>query len=126
MPSDAPQSNKPSDSTQSNKPETTVGAGASGKPADADLQKQVGKLREDVAGIAEALKGMAGNHAGNAREQAYAVRDNLRSQGEEYLRVAQDTATELEEQFSEKVRAEPIKYVLIAAAVGYVYARLFH
>jgi ElaB/YqjD/DUF883 family membrane-anchored ribosome-binding protein len=127
MPSDATQSNKPSDATQSNKPETAATGGTvGGKPGDNDLQKQVGKLREDVAGIAEALKGLAGNHAGNARQQAYALRDDLRSQGEQYLRVAQDTATELEEQFSEKVRAEPIKYVLIAAAVGYVYARLFH
>jgi ElaB/YqjD/DUF883 family membrane-anchored ribosome-binding protein len=115
MPSDTPKS-----------PDTGPQASAAGKPSEADLQKQVGKLREDVAGIAETLKGLAGNRAGSAREQAYALRDDIRTQGEQYLRVAQDTANEFEEQFSERVRAEPIKYVLIAAAVGYVYARLFH
>ncbi len=93
---------------------------------EADLQKQVSRLREDVAGVAEALKGLASSRAGNAREQAYALRDDLRSQGERYLQQAQDTASELEEQFSERVRAEPVKYVLIAAAAGYLYARLFH
>lgn len=114
----------PSDAPKPHANETQAPGG--GKTGDADLQKQVGKLREDVAGIAEALKGIAGNRAGNAKEQAYALRDDLRSQGEQYLRVAQDTASEIEDQFSERVRAEPIKYVLIAAAVGYVYARLFH
>ena len=39
--------------------------------------------------------------------------------------IKQDAASDLEEQLSERVRAEPIKSVLIAAAAGYLYARIF-
>lgn len=114
MASDAPSTNEFDDAAAEGR-----------KVGDTDLEKQIGRLREDVAGVAEALKGLAGNKADTARQQAYALRNDLRDQGERYLKQAQDTANELEEQFSERVRAEPVKYVLIAAAVGYVYARLF-
>ncbi|WP_152046094.1 DUF883 family protein [Aureimonas psammosilenae] len=114
----------PSDAPSHNEFENNAANGQ--RPDQADLEQQIGKLREDVAGVVEALKGLANNHRDNARQQAFALRDDLRAQGEHYLRQAQDTANELEEQVSERVRAEPIKYVLIAAAVGYVYGRLFH
>jgi len=90
-----------------------------------DLEAQVSKLREDVAGVADSLRTLAGGQADNARRQAYALRDDVRDRGERYFRQAQETASEFEEQVSERVRAEPIKSILIAAAVGYVYARLF-
>ena len=67
----------------------------------------------------------AGGRMGQAIAQAAALRDDVRETGERYFRQAQDAASDLEEQVSERVRAEPIKSVLIAAAVGYVYARLF-
>ncbi|GGE19620.1 hypothetical protein GCM10011390_43570 [Aureimonas endophytica] len=106
--------------------ESQANASEGPKGSQEDLERQIAKLREDVAGVVEALKGLANTHRDSARQQAFALRDDLKSQGEHYLRQAQETANELEEQFSEKVRAEPVKYVLIAAAVGYVYARLFH
>ena len=90
-------------------------------PDRADLEAQIAKLREDVAGVTETLKAMATSRAENAKHQAYALRD----EGERYFRQAQETVGEFEEEISERVRAEPIKSVLIAAAVGYVYARLF-
>jgi ElaB/YqjD/DUF883 family membrane-anchored ribosome-binding protein len=95
------------------------------KHEDADLEAQVAKLREDVAGVAESLKSLAGARASNARDQAFALRDDVRETGERYFRQAQEAAGEFEEQISERVRAEPIKAVLIAAAVGYFYARIF-
>lgn len=98
---------------------------SSGSSASADLEAQVSRLREDVAGVAESLKTLASDRANNARSQAFALRDDVRETGERYFRQAQDAASDLEEQVSERVRAEPIKSVLIAAAVGYVYARLF-
>ncbi len=42
-----------------------------------------------------------------------------------YFRQAQETVGEFERRSAKRVRAEPIKSILIAAAVGYVYARLF-
>lgn len=102
----------------------TAGANAA-KGGNADLEAQVAKLREDVAGVADALKSLATDRADDAKRQAYALRDDVRERGEQYLRQAQDAASELEEQLSEKVRAEPIKSVLIAAAAGYLYARIF-
>jgi len=93
--------------------------------ASSDLETQVARLREDVAGVAESLKALATDRASNARNQAFALRDDVRETGERYFRQAQDAASDLEEQVSEHVRAEPIKSVLIAVAVGYVYARLF-
>ena len=101
-----------------------TGAAGSKTPS-ADLEAQVSRLREDVAGVADSLKALAGDRADNARRQAFALRDDVRETGERYYRQAQDVASDLEEQLSERVRAEPIKCVLIAAAVGYVYARLF-
>lgn len=101
-------------------------AGADAAKGDnADLEAQVAKLREDVAGVADALKSLATNRADDAKRQAFALRDDVRERGEQYLRQAQDAASDLEEHLSEKVRAEPIKSVLIAAAAGYLYARIF-
>ncbi len=93
--------------------------------AEGDLEKQVAQLREDVAQVVETLKTIAGGRANDARSQAFALRDEVRDRGERYFRQAQETAGEFEEEISERVRAEPIKSVLIAAAVGYLYARLF-
>ncbi|WP_102958786.1 DUF883 family protein [Mangrovicella endophytica] len=90
-----------------------------------DLETQVARLREDVAGVADALKSLATERAEGAKRQAFALRDDVRERGEQYLRQAQDAASDLEAQISERVRAEPIKSVLIAAAVGYFYARIF-
>lgn len=90
-----------------------------------DIEAELARLREDVSGLAEALKAEAANRADGARQQAFALRDDVRERSERYMRQAQDAASDLEEQLSEKVRAEPIKSVLIAAAAGYVYARLF-
>ncbi|MFD2236323.1 DUF883 family protein [Aureimonas populi] len=96
-----------------------------GKRSEAELEAQVAKLREDMSGLAETLKSLAGERADSAKRQAFALRDDVRETGERYFRQAQETASELEEQVSERVRAEPIKAVLIAAAVGYFYARIF-
>ncbi|HEX2019503.1 MAG TPA: hypothetical protein VGO17_11235 [Aurantimonas sp.] len=90
-----------------------------------DIEVELARLREDVSGLAEALKAEAANRADGARQQAFALRDDVRERGERYMRQAQDAASDLEEQLSEKVRAEPIKSVLIAAAAGYLYARIF-
>ncbi|SJZ82743.1 DUF883 family protein [Consotaella salsifontis] len=105
-------------------PNAGASAGAE-TPASSDLEAQVAKLREDVAGVAEALRSLAGERAEGARQQAYALRDDVRERGERYMRQMQDSVGEIEEQLSERVRAEPIKSVLIAAAAGYLYARLF-
>lgn len=112
-------------STHSNSDDFTSASDENVRNAEQDLQAQVSKLREDVAGVVESLKSIAGGRADNAKSQAYALRDDVRDRGERYVRQAQETASEFEEQVSERVRAEPIKAVLIAAAVGYVYARLF-
>jgi ElaB/YqjD/DUF883 family membrane-anchored ribosome-binding protein len=97
----------------------------SGRSTDKDLEIQVSRLREDVAGVAEALKSLASERADGARRQAFALRDDVRDRGERYLQQAQEAASEFEAEISERVRAEPIKAVLIAAAAGYIYARLF-
>jgi len=104
---------------------SAAASSAKADEAEQDLESQVAKLREDVAGVVETLKTIAGGRADSARSQAYALRDDVRDRGERYLRQAQETASDLEDQLSERVRSEPIKSVLIAAAVGYVYARLF-
>ena len=105
-----------------------MGAGAGTHAGQSDreqLEAQIAKLREDVSGITDSLKQMATHRAEGARGQAYALRDDVKAQGERYLRQAQDAASDLEEQMSDRIRDEPIKSVLIAAAVGYLYARLF-
>ncbi|MEE2950805.1 Membrane-anchored ribosome-binding protein, inhibits growth in stationary phase, ElaB/YqjD/DUF883 family [Fulvimarina manganoxydans] len=106
----------------------TMGAGPGTHAGQSDreqLEAQIAKLREDVSGITDSLKQMATHRAEGARGQAYALRDDVKAQGERYLRQAQDAASDLEEQMSDRIRDEPIKSVLIAAAVGYLYARLF-
>ncbi len=100
-------------------------AGASGREDRETLEAQVARLREDLQGVAEAMKNLASHQAEGARRQAFALRDDVRDRGERYVRQAQEAASEFEDQVAERVRAEPIKSVLIAAAVGYVYARLF-
>jgi ElaB/YqjD/DUF883 family membrane-anchored ribosome-binding protein len=95
------------------------------RPANAELEAQVAKLRTDLAGVAEALKAMANERADGAKRQAYALRDDVRDRGERYVQQAQDAVSELEDQVAERVRAEPIKAVAIAAAIGYLYARIF-
>lgn len=98
--------------------------GATTGRSDPDLEVQISKLREDVAGLSDALKAIASNRADGYRQQAYALRDDVRERGERYVKQAQDAMADLEDQISERVREEPIKSVLIAAAVGYLYARL--
>lgn len=103
-------------------------AGAAGGPrtADAELEVQVANLRSDVAGIADALKAMAAERADGAKRQAFALRDDVRDRGERYVKQAQEAVSDIEDQVAEQVRAEPIKAVIIAAAIGYLYARIFH
>ena len=90
-----------------------------------DLEAQIARLREDVAGVTESLRSLASGSATTARAQAYALRDDVRETGERYYRQAQEAASDLEQEISDRVRAEPIKAVLIAGAVGYLYARIF-
>lgn len=111
----------------SNDFEATRTSGAAGvKTPEADLEAQIAKLREDVAGVAEALKNVATERATGARQQAYALRDDVKDRGERYVKQAQSAVSDFEDEVSERVRAEPIKAVIIAAAVGYLYARIFH
>ncbi|MCQ0986542.1 DUF883 family protein [Jiella marina] len=91
----------------------------------ANVEAQLSRLREDVASLTEAVKSMATHGAQDVRRQAFALGDDVKERGEYYVRQAQDAAADLEEEVSEKIRAEPIKSVLIAAGIGYLYARLF-
>jgi ElaB/YqjD/DUF883 family membrane-anchored ribosome-binding protein len=100
-------------------------AGASGREDRETLEAQMARLRQDLQGVTDAMKTLAAHQTEGAKRQAFALRDDVRDRGERYVRQAQEAASEFEEQISERVRAEPIKSVLIAAAVGYVYARLF-
>lgn len=91
----------------------------------ADLEAQIAQLRADVSGISESVKTIAAERATGMKDQAYAIGDDVRERGERYMRQAQDAASDLEEQVSDKIRSEPIKSMFIAVAVGYLYARLF-
>ena len=93
-----------------------------GKP---DLEAQMAQLRKDIAGISESMKTIASDRGNGVKQQAYALGDDVRERGERYLQQAQDAASDLEDQLSDKIRSEPIKSMFIAAAVGYLYARLF-
>lgn len=90
-----------------------------------DLEAQIAQLRADLAGISDSVKTIAANRTHGMRDQAYAIGDDVRERGERYMRQAQDAASDLEDQLSDKIRSEPIKSMFIAAAVGYLYARLF-
>ena len=90
-----------------------------------DLEAQIAQLRADIAGISESVRTIAADRSNGVRDQAYAIGDDVRERGERYMRQAQDAASDLEDQVSDKIRSEPIKSMFIAAAVGYLYARLF-
>ena len=91
----------------------------------ANVEDQLGRLREDVLALSDAVKSLASHGTDDVKRQASALRDDVVQRGEQYMRQAQDAAHDLEEDMSERIRAEPIKAVLIAAGVGYLYARLF-
>ena len=91
----------------------------------ANVEDQLGRLREDVSALSDAVKSLASHGTEDFKNQASALRENVQQRSEQYLRQAQDAASDLEEEMSERIRAEPIKAVLIAAGVGYLYARLF-
>ncbi|NDW07079.1 DUF883 family protein [Jiella pacifica] len=91
----------------------------------ASVEEQLSRLREDVSSLSDAVRSLATHGAEDVRRQASALRDDVRQRGEAYLRQAQDAASDLEEDVTERIRAEPIKSVLIAAGIGYLYARLF-
>ncbi len=101
-------------------------SGANSSPAgNPDLEAQIAQLRADIAGISESVKTIATERSNGMKDQAYAIGDDVRERGERYMRQAQDAASDLEDQVSDKIRSEPIKSMFIAAAVGYLYARLF-
>ena len=114
-----------SDTTPHNFQSGGTPGGASTAEDKADLETQIDHLRKDLAGVTDSLKSLASNQADDARRNVFALRDDVRERGERYIQQAQDAASDLEEQLSERVRAEPIKSVLIAAAAGYLYARIF-
>lgn len=92
----------------------------------------------DIMGEGEAVLGKAGRKADQLREKASDMTRNLRETGEsvvetaqekfgelkesasEYLRQGKDKARELGGDVEDFVREQPVKSLLIAAAVGLV------
>jgi ElaB/YqjD/DUF883 family membrane-anchored ribosome-binding protein len=87
--------------------------GAKMRPAAEEFRKRATTLRDDALELGTAGRRLAGDALHQAGEAA-----------QDYYREGRARATEFERALEELVRAYPIRSVCIAAAAGFVLARL--
>ena len=94
------------------------------RPEAEDLQQQLKTLRNDVAGLAETIKGLAASRAADASRAVHEPADDLVGRTREMAEGAPERAkgavTTLEDPIAEK----PVQSALIALLIGIVIGSL--
>ncbi|RCS23750.1 DUF883 family protein [Phyllobacterium salinisoli] len=80
-----------------------------------DLQAQIARLKEDIAGLASAMANLGSEKVREAKRGASETYQSARRSGE-------DTVTELRDQLTETAREKPLTTIAVAAGVGFLLA----
>ena len=83
-------------------------------PADQGIQGQAGNLRETASQVGENLRELGGQ----VRETATQQYEQLRQQAGDYYEQGRQRAQEMEQNLEQYVQEKPIQALLIAAGVG--------
>ncbi|PYE88731.1 DUF883 family protein [Phyllobacterium leguminum] len=101
-------------STTLRQAEDVLRNGSNGDAAD-DLQYQVTRLKEDIAGLAAAIADLGTEKVRDARRSAAKTYNSARRTGE-------DTVSELHDQLAQSARERPLATIAAAAGVGFLLA----
>ncbi|GAB1583183.1 MULTISPECIES: YqjD family protein [Phyllobacteriaceae] len=85
--------------------------------ATGDLQAQIARLKEDIAGLASAIADLGSEKMHKAKRGAAETYESAYRSGE-------DAVTELRDQLAETARERPLTTIAAAAGVGFLLALL--
>jgi ElaB/YqjD/DUF883 family membrane-anchored ribosome-binding protein len=91
--------------------------GVNGGDNTADLQAQISRLKEDLAGLAATIADLGTEKVRGAKRSAAKTYDSARQTGE-------DTISELHEQLAASARERPLTTIAAAAGIGFLAALL--
>ena len=110
--------------TAARKAANNTTASVTQKTREQELEAQVAQLQSDFKSIAETLKKLTGEKAGEVREIAETEIRHLKRRGQHMVEEAQDQAGEYEQQLKDTIREKPLTAVATALGVGFVLALL--
>lgn len=105
-------------------------AAKTGKAADVptdkseELEIQISRLKDEIAGIAATLKDIGAEKVYGAKQTAANSYDDAVRRGEAAIDDVRQQVQDLEEQISSAVREKPLTSLAIAAGVGYLLAMI--
>lgn len=85
-----------------------------------NLQEQIATLRNDIAGLSDALSALAGSSRDAAMDKVQRQAADIRDAGERQLRSAQQRAEEMGQQAADAVRSQPAAAVGLAVGLGFL------
>lgn len=100
---------------------TTAKRTSTGEPA-TDIERQIARLRSDIAGLGEAVANYGSAKAGQYRASAAGTAENISAQTREALDAAKAELARIESRFEGSIRANPLQAVGIAVAAGFLAA----
>jgi ElaB/YqjD/DUF883 family membrane-anchored ribosome-binding protein len=83
-----------------------------------ELRQQAKAVKEDLRGLGHAAKVVAQEKLGGAKQKAAEYLDEGKHKTAEYLEQGKQKASEFEDQIENYIRQKPLKSVLIAAGAG--------
>jgi ElaB/YqjD/DUF883 family membrane-anchored ribosome-binding protein len=102
----------------------STGGAKSGGANEQDLEVQIARLREDLAGLADTVSKLGKAKASDLGGRAQAHADEAVAASREALRAMNARAGELEQDVATRIRERPFVALAIAAGVGFVAAMM--
>jgi len=91
---------------------------------EADLQKQIDQLQDDIKAIASSLGKVGNNKVAEAQGRAKVEYRNLMQAGQHVMDEVQDEFGQVERQIKDTIRQKPLTAVISAIGIGFLLAIL--
>jgi ElaB/YqjD/DUF883 family membrane-anchored ribosome-binding protein len=90
----------------------------------ADIEKQLHQLREDIAGLARAVAAAGNSKADDLKVKARRASNDAIGASAQMMDAARAQAMSMEKDLERQIRTKPMQSVAIAAGLGFLFALL--